>query len=183
MTFRIVTPFLALALLVGCAGSSGPDRVDSAGTPLARESISVVEFSSAAAVVEYNEPHEAFGMMVAEEIAAALRKQGHQAEAVLAGANTTGDIIVTGGILEIQAGSRSLRYWIGFGAGSAEFAVAGEVSRAGTGDQLGNFSHERWSGTGMFGGNSVTLVQKCVRAVGADVAKMIETGAYTHTSP
>lgn len=182
MRLHDMTLVLVLVLSLGCAGASGPDSVKAMGTALGKQSVSVVEFAQDGAVIQYNEPHGAFGLMMAEEIAGALRKRGHQAEAVPAGGKTPGDIVVTGRILEINAGSRALRYWVGFGAGSAQFGVAGDVAKAG-GGELGSFSHERWSGTGIFGGNSVSLVQKCVRAVGNDVAKMIDTGAYTHTSP
>ena len=43
---------------------------------------------------------------------------------------------------------------------------------------MATFSDERWSSMGVFGGNSISLVRKCLRAVGQDVAKMIDTGQY-----
>lgn len=47
------------------------------------------------------------------------------------------------------------------------------------GTTLGTFSHERWSGMGVFGGATATLMSKCKRAVSHDVAQMIDTGKYT----
>jgi len=139
-----------------------------------------MEFSQDGADIYFNAPHDAFGLMVAEEIAGALRKRGHQAEAVPAGGTHSGEIVVSGRIVRINAGSRPLRYWVGFGAGAAKFGVDGQVTKA-DGGQVGSFSHERWSGFGVFGGNSVSLVQKCLRAVGNDIAKMVDTGMYTRT--
>ena len=128
-------------------------------------------------MISYNAPHDTFGLAVAEEIASALRKQGYDANAVPARGHAAGPIVVTGRVLLIDAGSRATRYLVGFGAGSAKFGVSGIVRNA-QGQELARFSDERWSGFGVFGGNPITLVQKCLRAVGNDVARMLHTGKY-----
>lgn len=167
----------AVWTLSACGGPSGPKQVTRAGYQPSEEVISVVEFSQEGAQITYNAPHDTFGLAVAEEIAGALRKRGHVAHAVPARGEVPGEIVVTGRIVKIDAGSRATRYWVGFGAGSAKFGVEGNVQNA-EGAEVATFADERWSGFGVFGGNSVSLVQKCLRAVGNDVAKMIDTGQY-----
>jgi len=168
-------------LSVACAGGpSGPERIETSGTAITRENISVVEFSLEGASIQYPESHVAFGLAIAEEIAGALRDRGHNAEAVPMGGAHSGHVVITGKVVRIDAGSRALRYWVGYGAGAAKVGVEGSVTKV-DGGEAGTFRHERWSGFGVFGGNSVSLVQKCVRAVGRDIAEMIDTGNYTRT--
>lgn len=162
-------------ILAACAGSSGPELSESAGYRASGEAITVVEFSQEGAQIHYNAPHDAFGLAVAEEIAGALRKRGHRADAVPASAVPENPLIVSGRIVLIDAGSRVAR-WLA-GAGAAKFGVEGSLQRA-DGAKLASFADERWSGFGFLGGNSVSLVQKCLRAVGDDIAKMIDTGQY-----
>jgi hypothetical protein len=167
----------AASFLVACAGPSGPKQAASSGFQLSGQPVSVLEFGLEGAQVTYNAPYDTFGLAIAEEIAAGLRKRGHQAEAVPAGGTAKGSIIVTGDVKRIDAGSRSQRYWVGFGAGAAKFGVEGSVKEA-KGKEVASFSDERWSGFGVFGGNSISLVRKCLRVVGQDVAEMIDTGQY-----
>jgi len=166
-------------VLAACAGPSGPERSASTGYRASDEAITVVEFSQEDARGQYNAPHDDFGLRVAEEIAGALRKRGHRAEAVPASAVSENPIIVRGRIVLIDAGSRAARYWAGFGAGAAKFGVEGSVQGA-DGAELPRFSDERRaSGTWNYGGgSSVELVQKCLRVVAEDIAKMIDTGQY-----
>ena len=164
-----------------CGGASGPSRVPTGEYPVAAASVAIVEFDLTGATVRYNEPTEAFGLAIAEQIAGALLEKGIEADVAPAGQTAAADLVVSGRITRIDAGSRSQRYWVGFGAGSAKFGVVGTV-RESDGKKVATFSHERWSGFGVFGGNSASLVQKCLRAVGRDVAKMIETGSYTGVS-
>lgn len=178
MSRRLAISLLcAVFLLMGCAGPSGPKQTASSTFQVSEQEISVVEFGLEGARVTYNAPYETFGLAVAEEIAAALRKRGHVAHAIPAGGEVTGSIVVTGNVTRIDAGSRAQRYWVGFGAGAAKFGVEGGVKKA-DGNEVVRFSDERWSGFGVFGGNSISLVRKCLRAVGQDVAKMIDTGEY-----
>jgi hypothetical protein len=178
MTMRIRTALLCAAFLLGgCAGPSGPEQSEVPGFKVSSEAISVVEFSQDGAWVHYNSPHDTFGLVVAQQIADYLRQKGHSAQAVPAGAAPVGPIVVTGRITMIDAGSRAARYFAGFGAGAAKFGVAGSVQNA-QGEEIASFSDERWSGWGIFGGSSTSLVQKCMRSVGRDVGQMIHTGEY-----
>jgi len=170
--------WIAVALFASaCAGPSGPDRTEVAGPRLDGEQITVMEFTQDRAQIRYGADHDAMGLAVAEEIAGELRRRGHDAKALPANATPDGDVVVRGRITRIDGGSRAVRYFVGFGAGAAKFGVEGDVERQE--ERLASFSHERWSGFGVFGGSSSSLVQKCIRAVGRDVGKMIDEGAYT----
>ncbi|MGH0033122.1 MAG: DUF4410 domain-containing protein [Myxococcota bacterium] len=178
---RLVLVCVAFAALVlGCASPSGPTTVEHPAAPAPPQNVSVVEFDMEGAWVKYPEDFESFGLVVAEEIAGQLRDLGHNAEAVPIGGAHTGHVVVTGRVLKIDAGSRAARYWVGYGAGAAVFGVEGTVTMA-DGGEAGTFLHERRSGWGAFGGNSVSLVQKCVRAVGRDVAHTVHERSYFKT--
>ena len=166
-----------LSLSVACAGPSGPSTQATGTHTLSSGTIAVVEFDQAGADVHYNGPHDSFGLVVAEEIASRLGKLGHSAKAVPAAGRHNAQTVVTGRITRIDGGSRATRYWVGFGAGAAKVGVAGSVREGNR--EVASFSHDRWSGTGVFGGASASLLQKCLRAIGADVAKMIDKGQYT----
>jgi hypothetical protein len=172
-----VTLLCSVFLLAACAGPSGPKQSELTGYKVSNEAISVMVFSEDGAFIHYNAPHDHFGRTIAEEIASGLRTQGHTASVVSAGENPAGPIVVVGRIAKIEAGSRATRYLIGFGAGSAKFGVTGVVQN-GQGEELATFADERWAGVGVFGGNPIDLVQKCLRKVGQDVALMMHTGQY-----
>jgi hypothetical protein len=166
-----------LCLGVACAGPSGPPTQVTDTHTLSGGTIAVVEFDQSNANIHYNGPHDTFGLVLAEEIASRLSKLGHNAKAVPAAGRHEAQTVVTGRITRIEGGSRATRYWVGFGAGAAKVGVVGSVREGNR--ELARFSHERWSGFGVFGGASASLLQKCLRAIGADVAKMIDTGQYT----
>jgi hypothetical protein len=131
-----------------------------------------------AQVASYEEPTNGYGMEAAQQLAEALREAGVNAEAVPRGGSRGAAATVVGQVTKIDGGSRALRYWISFGAGATQFAVRGQVRRA-DGQVLGEFADERRSGWGMFGGDTATLMHRCVTEVGHDVANMITTGQYT----
>jgi hypothetical protein len=167
-----------VCVLWACAGTSGPERTAPSEYRIPGERISVLEFSLDGAAVSYAKPYDTFGLVIAEQIAAELRDLGYRADAVPTGGNPTGDFRVSGRITRIDAGSRAARYWAGYGAGAAKFGLEGSVAAVDQDTQV-TFSDERWAGTGVFGGESVSLVQRCVRQVARDVAEMIHTGQYT----
>ncbi len=86
-------------------------------------------------------------------------------------------VIVEGQVTTIDGGSCALRYFISFGAGATRSGVRGKALRAG-GQTLGEFTDERRSGFGMFGGDTETLMHRCVETVGYDIASMITTSEY-----
>lgn len=166
-----------LFLSVACAGPSGPSTQAAITHSLSGGTIAVMEFDQAGAEVDYSGPHDGFGLMVAESVASRLRRLGHDAKAIPASGRHDAQTVVTGRLTLIDGGSRSTRYWVGFGAGAAKLSIAGSVREGNR--EVASFSRERWSGTGVFGGASASLLEKCARAVGADVAEMIDTGRYT----
>jgi hypothetical protein len=175
---RIAT-IVAVCALWACAGTtSGPEQAPASEFQVPGDRISVVEFSLDDAAISYAAPYDAFGLLVAELIAAELRDLGHRAEAVPTGGAVVGDFIVSGRIARIDGGDRATRYWAGsYGAGNAKFGVEGQVEAADRKERVA-FSDERWAGTGPFGGDSASLVQRCVRAVARDIAEMIHTGRF-----
>jgi len=160
-------------LVLGCGG---PKRATVPGPQVGGQRVTVVEFTPVAAT-NYDAPTGSLGLALAEEIAGELRRQGHTAEAIPAGGQPTGDVIVRGRLVRVDGGSRAQCYWVGFGAGAAKFGTAGDVLKR-DGTQLASFADERRSGFGIFGGATETLMQKCVRQVGRDIAEMVHTGEY-----
>lgn len=171
------------AVIVGClvlAAACSSPRARIAGPTVTGQRIAVLEFSSEGTVVKYNEPHDTFGLALAEAIADELRKRGHQATAVRRDAAPDADVLVRGRMTEIDGGSRALRYWVSFGAGAAKFGAEGDVVRA-DGTPVATFWDGHGSGFGFFGGTSADLLQKCIRRTGMEIAKMIDTGSYQQT--
>ena len=168
-------PFLlaTLALATAC-GAPGRTVV---GPRVSGERIAVMEFSTEGTRVAYSEPHETFGLALAEEVAEELRKRHHDAVAVPAGGTLSADVIVNGRMTRIDGCSRALRYWVGFGTGAAVFGAQGEVSKT-DGTRMATFWDEHASGWGVFGGASSTLLQKCLKRTGAEIAKMVDSGNY-----
>ena len=90
------------------------------------------------------------------------------------GSSSKGTLLVKTKILEMDPGSRAARYWAGFGAGAARAKVQGEVIDAKSGKVLFRFTQERRSGVGAAGGDYVSLMQRNLHAIGADVAHILE---------
>ena len=168
---------VSVVVVAGCGGRAPGPAVP--GQRLSGEPVSVVEFTTEGAIVSYDEPYESFGLDVASEIAAELRSRGHRAELVRAGGTSASGTVVRGRVVLIDGGSRAARVIVGMGAGAGRFGVSGEVTRA-DGTRLGTFQDDRSSSgmANMWGGSAHDLVQKCIRAVGHDVAEMIDTGQY-----
>jgi hypothetical protein len=162
---------------IGCGGPKASPPVP--GQRLSGGPISVVEFTTDGARVQYDEPYDTFGLALASEIAAELRQRGHDAKVVRAGETPPPGTVVRGRILLIDGGSRAARVGVGFGAGGASFGADGEVTGS-DGTRLGIFKDQRTSsGMGnMWGGSAHDLIQKCIRTVARDIAGMIDTGQY-----
>jgi hypothetical protein len=159
---RAVIGVVVVAGLVGC----GAGRPVTTGPQVTGQRIAVAEFQTDSATVRYNEPVDAFGLAMAEEIAGALRKKGYAAEAFPAGREPRGDVVVRGRYLLIDGGSRALRYWVGFGAGAAKMRVEGDVTRS-DGTAIGHFA----PGRGLDSGSSaVPRAGSCRSAFGGSAA-------------
>ena len=92
---------------------------------------------------------------------------------VEAGKGGGGTLVVTGVVKEMDPGSRAARYWAGFGAGAARTAVEIVVKDGGSGKTLLKITQERRSGVGMAGGGYTELLNRNLRAIGKDVALVI----------
>ena len=83
-------------------------------------------------------------------------------------------LVIRAKILEINPGSRAARYFAGFGAGAAGAKLEGEVVDGSTGEVLAKFTQERRSGTGSAGGGYEELLNRDLRAIGEDIARMLK---------
>jgi hypothetical protein len=91
-----------------------------------------------------------------------------------------GTLIVRAKVLEMDPGSKAARYFAGFGAGAARSKISGEIVDAKTKAVLVKFTQERRSGVGMMGGDYVSLMNRNIRAIGEDVANILQVfGAAT----
>jgi hypothetical protein len=79
----------------------------------------------------------------------------------------------------VEGGSRAKRYWVGFGAGRAQFGVEGEILGP-DGTLLATFRRRRSSSGGVDseGIGNEALVSRCARVVAEDVAGMMIRGRY-----
>jgi hypothetical protein len=84
-----------------------------------------------------------------------------------------GTLIVRTKVEMMDPGSRAKRYWAGFGAGAARTKISGELVDAKTKEVLVRFSQERRSGFGMGGGSYEAVMTKNLRALGSDVAAIL----------
>lgn len=82
-------------------------------------------------------------------------------------------LIVRGEVVEMNPGSRSARYWIGFGAGASRTAIQGELIDGSTRACLLRFKHARKSGMGFYGGDYADFLRDDTTDVGADVGILL----------
>jgi len=87
---------------------------------------------------------------------------------------SAGTLVIRGKIVELDPGSKSARYFAGFGAGAARVKIEAEVVDAGSGRVLARFEQERRSGVGVMGGDYQELMQRSLNAVGEDVANLLK---------
>ena len=82
-------------------------------------------------------------------------------------------LVVRARITKSDPGSQAARYFAGFGAGAAKVGMSGEIVDGGTNKVLVQFTQERRSGVGMFGGGYKDLLDRSMRQIGGDVAGLI----------
>lgn len=82
-------------------------------------------------------------------------------------------LLVRGTVVQMEPGSKALRYWVSFGAGQSRVEVSGEVVDAESGTVLAKFVHARSSGIGVWGGDYEKFLTDDIRDVGEDVGKML----------
>lgn len=82
-------------------------------------------------------------------------------------------LVVRARILKSDPGSQAARYFAGFGAGAAKVGISGEIVDGGTNKVLAQFTQERRSGVGLFGGGYRELLHRSMKQIGGDVAGLI----------
>jgi len=81
-------------------------------------------------------------------------------------------LVVEGKFNELNPGSRTKRYFAGFGAGKSSVKVSGTVKDA-TGRTLATFQQRRIGTMGMGGGDSLGKLMSDSRSIGEDIAKFL----------
>lgn len=94
-------------------------------------------------------------------------------EVVASSAKGEGVLIVTGRVEAMNPGSKAARYWGGFGAGAAGTRLMIEVQDGASGAVLLRITQERRSGVGALGGDYEDLLNRNLKAIGADVALVL----------
>lgn len=83
-----------------------------------------------------------------------------------------GALVVEGKFVTLDPGSRTKRYFAGFGAGKSSVKVAGAVKDS-TGRTLATFEQRRIGAMGMGGGDSLGKLMSDSRSIGEDIAKFL----------
>jgi hypothetical protein len=172
---RILYLWLML-VSIGCASKQPNAQI--AGQP-----VTVVEFTVDDAVVEYDADYRSYGLLLAEQIAADLRNFGYDARSASARALPAPKqgVVITGRVLRIRGGNRTLRAVVGYGAGQAGFGAEGWLTSP-DGAEIARFSCQRRDSFGPFGGDSEALVKGLIKETGLRSAQMIHTGQYERDS-
>lgn len=87
-----------------------------------------------------------------------------------------GALVMTGRFVTLDPGSRTKRYFAGFGAGKSSVKVAGEIKDA-SGKTLATFEQRRFGAMGMGGGDSLGKLMADSRNIGEDLAKFLKKWA------
>lgn len=113
--------------------------------------------------------------VLSERFVAALKASGPFSDVVTLKPGETppaGALVMTGRFVTLDPGSRTKRYFAGFGAGKSSVKVAGEVKDAG-GKTLATFEQRRIGAMGMGGGDSLGKLMADSRNIGEDLAKFM----------
>lgn len=112
--------------------------------------------------------------VLAERFVAALTASGPFKEVrALTGDETPGEaLVVEGKFVTIDPGSRTKRYFVGFGAGKSSVKVTGLVKDA-SGRTLATFEQRRVGAMGLGGGDSLGKLMTDSRNIGEDIAKFL----------
>jgi hypothetical protein len=87
-----------------------------------------------------------------------------------------GALVVEGKFVKIDPGSRTKRYFAGFGAGKSSVEVTGAVKDS-TGRTLATFRQRRIGAMGLGGGDSLGKLMSDSRRIGEDISKFLATWA------
>jgi hypothetical protein len=99
------------------------------------------------------QPADAYTRKFAEGLAAGLRKRfGDAAVTVVAATDTpTSDLVISGEFATLDTGSKSKRFWVGFGAGKSWADLRLHAVRRATGSAVFSIRQERGSAAGFVG--------------------------------
>jgi hypothetical protein len=113
--------------------------------------------------------------VLAERFAASLEKSGpfKSVKVLTAGEQVPeGAIVVEGKFVTLDPGSRTKRYFAGFGAGKSSVKVTGTVKDA-AGKTLATFEQRRIGAMGIGGGDSLGKLMSDSRDIGEDIGKFL----------
>jgi hypothetical protein len=82
-------------------------------------------------------------------------------------------LLVRAWITRLDPGSQAARYWGSFSAGSAVVEIAGEIIDEKTRTRLIRFRQERRAGWGLLGGGYHALLDRDIKQIGGDVARLV----------
>jgi hypothetical protein len=163
-------------MLVVLSGCPTPRTGAPSGTTIAVQEFVV---PSDVVVRRYSGSLQTIGMRYAQTLAERLTGLGYQAAAVPQGAPTTGQLIVSGSIDEINGGNTAKRLLLGFGAGRSELDVYGTVKRA-DGSVVGEFTESRASTKGW---SEEGAMDNVMERTAKQISRMIYTGEYRRNAP
>ena len=83
-----------------------------------------------------------------------------------------GAVVIEGKFVTLDPGSRTKRYFVGFGAGKSSVKVTGTVKDA-SGRTLATFEQRRIGAMGLGGGDSLGKLMTDSKSIGEDIAKFI----------
>ena len=83
-----------------------------------------------------------------------------------------GAVVVEGSFVTLDPGSRTKRYFAGFGAGKSSVKVVGTVKDS-TGRPLAKFEQRRIGAMGLGGGDSLGKLMSDSKSIGEDIAKFL----------
>lgn len=110
--------------------------------------------------------------VLADRFVAALVKDGRFKSVRVLNATETvpdGALVVEGKFVTLDPGSRTKRYFAGFGAGKSSVKVSGTVKDS-VGRTLATFEQRRIGAMGMGGGDSLGKMMSDARSIGEDIA-------------
>lgn len=149
----VIKPFDASAADLGTGGKDGKDARQEEAKAMQNEGPRVLA-ERFVSTLEKSGPFKSVRVLKADE------------------AVPDGALVVEGKFVTLDPGSRTKRYFAGFGAGKSSVKVAGGVKDS-TGRTLATFEQRRIGTMGMGGGDSLGKLMSDSRSIGEDIAKFL----------
>lgn len=113
--------------------------------------------------------------MISESLAMQLKTKKLFTNVVINGEPTGNAVVFEGAITEFNAGSRALKFFVGFGAGKAYLLVKGRLLDARTGRELATFVDRETGYRGAVGMESYEdLFPHQAKSLGENISQFIE---------